>query len=179
MKKKKRNSFLRRKKTLKAAVAVELALAKQRKERLVGPNSKAACNWRQKKLIMDYLEHKTEGAYYVPYDGYYYYEKAPSRLFYRLVPFMHKYPEALAWLNSYNELNRKHQKAYVCELYRRGVTIEVEMALIEHYLYGCTGCENLLIALHKQGHNFSLGARRRMKWRCPYAYQQIYPEDKD
>ena len=170
MKKRERNSFRRRKKILKAKDAFRLALIRQRRIDFAGLRDKSRYNWKQKQLIMDYLENKTQGSFCVPYDGYYYYEKPPTRLFYRLVPFMHKYPEALAWFNSCNDFNKKHQKAYVCELCRRGVNIEVETALIEYYLYGCIGCENLLVALHKHGHKFSPGALRRMKWRCPHAY---------
>ena len=174
MKTKKRNYFLRRKNVLR----VKSAFFKKKRSNKALSTSKSDYNWKQEKVIRDYLEGKTEGAFYVPYDGYYYYEKSPSRLFYRLVPVLHKYPFALAWLNSCDELNKKHQKAYVCELCRRGVTLEIEMALIEHNMYGCSGCENLLIELHKHGHKFYPAALQRMKWRCPWVYQQIYPEEK-
>ena len=188
MKKEKRNSFRKRKNALKAHVVLKEARREQKKIERQGVARKSiypeGYSRKLEKIINHYLRCETERSFYVPYDGDYYYERNPSRLFHRLIPVLHKYHVAREWLNDYDELHKKHQEAYVCEICRRGVTQEIEMALIHSKYFNEYGgpweesCENLLIALHKHGHKFSPMARRMMKWRCSYAYSQIYPDDK-
>ena len=135
-----------------------------------------ACAFQKEEAeIMAYLEHKTETSIYVEYDGYYRTEANPGKRFYSFVPVMHKYDKVRRWLNSYDEMHAKHQEAYAKEICRRGVTKEIEMAYICNFggYYWETGCENVLMSLHRHGHKFSAEARELMKLRCPRTYERI------